>query len=47
VEAELGWKPRINLEINLDWIVGWYSAWLKGESMREFTLSQIRNFQSI
>ena len=42
--AELGWKPRLNLEAALEWTAAWYRGWNQGEDMARFTLEQIGNY---
>jgi CDP-glucose 4,6-dehydratase len=39
--AELGWQPRLRLDIALEWLVDWYQAWHGGTDMQSFTLKQI------
>lgn len=43
----LGWRPCLTLDDALQWIVRWHRAWLNGESMREVTISQITQYQSL
>ncbi|MBJ6727758.1 CDP-glucose 4,6-dehydratase [Geomesophilobacter sediminis] len=45
--AGLKWQPALNLETALDWTVSWYRTQLKGGDMREFTLRQIENYQTL
>ncbi len=42
--AELGWQPRLRLDIALDWLVDWYQAWQGGTDMQSFTLKQIASY---
>lgn len=45
--AELGWRPRLNLETALDWTVNWYrSAQLKND-MRQESEAQIAAYEDI
>jgi CDP-glucose 4,6-dehydratase len=44
--AQLDWRPRWNLEAALERVVAWQQAWLTGETMRDFTLGQIVDFES-
>jgi len=41
----LGWSPRLDLSQALQWLTEWYKANQQGGDMREFTLSQIRDYQ--
>ena len=42
--TELHWKPRLDLESTIEWIVDWYQAWMDKKDMREFTLKQIEAY---
>ncbi len=44
-QKEIGWSPRISQLDAINLSIDWYSRFLNGESMKEFTLSQIRNYQ--
>lgn len=39
--VELGWKPRLGIQTALEWTIGWYRAWNRGDNMAEFTRKQI------
>lgn len=43
----LGWRPRLDIEQALEWVVDWQRAWLSGADMRAFTLDQIENYMAI
>lgn len=45
--ALLGWRPRLRLETALDWIVKWHRAQQDGQDMREATLDQINQYESV
>lgn len=45
--TELHWQSRLRLESALEWLVAWYRAWESGEAMREFTLSQIGDYEAL
>ncbi len=45
--TELKWKPALEIEEALNWLVAWYRAWNRGEPMEEFTLAQISAYQSL
>jgi CDP-glucose 4,6-dehydratase len=45
--ADLGWKPRFQLETALQWLVAWYRAWQSGEDMNSFTLHQIEKYDAL
>ncbi|MEO7029611.1 MAG: CDP-glucose 4,6-dehydratase [Acidobacteriaceae bacterium] len=45
--AELGWRPRLNLETALEWLVAWYKAAQSGHDMRAFTLAQIAAYEAL
>jgi CDP-glucose 4,6-dehydratase len=44
---ELGWKPRLSVETALEWSVEWYRACARREQMREFTLTQIAEYENL
>lgn len=44
-QKEIGWSPRISQLDAINLSIDWYSRFLNGESMKEFTLSQIRNYK--
>lgn len=43
-KAMLGWHPRWSLKIALEKTVEWYKAFQRKENMRDFTLTQIKNY---
>jgi CDP-glucose 4,6-dehydratase len=45
--AELGWRPRFNIETALEWTVSWYRAWNQGTDLQRETQSQIAAYQNI
>lgn len=45
--GELGWRPRMNLELALDWTVQWYQAQLRGADMRQVTAGQIASYRTL
>ncbi len=45
--AELGWQPRMNLGLALDWLVDWYKAEHRGDDMHAMTLRQIRQYEAL
>jgi CDP-glucose 4,6-dehydratase len=45
--AELGWVPRLNLIESLNWLIDWSKTQTKGEPMREFTLTQIEEYERL
>jgi CDP-glucose 4,6-dehydratase len=45
--GELGWKPKLDLETTLEWVVDWYKAWQSGEEMQSFTLRQIAKYERL
>ncbi len=44
--AALGWRPALNLEQALDWIVAWHKAIGRGEDARAVTLAQIADYSA-
>lgn len=45
--AHLRWRPKLDLETTLAWIVDWTRAYQKGADMREVTLADIDRFAAI
>jgi len=45
--GEIGWKPLLDLDKALDWIVEWYKCFQQNGDMTEITLRQIRRYQEI
>ena len=44
--SELGWAPKLRLEVALEWLVAWYQAQLESDTvMKDFTLQQIRQYE--
>lgn len=43
----LGWTPRTDLKLALEWTVDWYGAHKKKKEMRDVTEAQIARFDSI
>jgi CDP-glucose 4,6-dehydratase len=43
-QSELAWRPQLDLETALHWLVDWYKAWQGGAAMHQFTLEQIATF---
>jgi CDP-glucose 4,6-dehydratase len=45
--ALLGWRPKLDLETSLAWIVEWYRRHQKGENAQTACLDEIRRFTAI
>jgi CDP-glucose 4,6-dehydratase len=45
--TELNWQPRLTLDTTIEWIVSWYQAWQEQIDMREYTLTQIQQYQEL
>jgi CDP-glucose 4,6-dehydratase len=45
--ALLGWSPKLDLEVTLQWIVDWTKVHQGGGDVKTVTLSQIRRFASL
>jgi len=43
--VELEWQPRLRIDAALEWTVDWYRAWDDRQSMQEFTLKQISDYE--
>lgn len=46
-DTRLGWKPRLDLETTLHWIVDWHKAFLAGGDMQGQTNTQIQDFAAL
>jgi CDP-glucose 4,6-dehydratase len=46
-QARLGWKPRLDLDTALEWVIDWYKAQVDGADMREVTLRQIEAYEAL
>ncbi len=44
---QLGWRPRLGIEANLEWTVKWYRAWQQGADMNRETCVQIASFEQL
>lgn len=47
IKDAIGWEPSLDLETALDWIVDWYRAYHSGEDLKETTLRQIADYESV
>lgn len=45
--TQLNWQPKWDARTAVLKICDWYKAYLAGEDMTEFTLSQIREYQQV
>ena len=45
-KSKLGWKPRWSLETAIDNTVEWYQAFKENKNMEDFTIKQIKLYQS-
>ncbi len=43
----LGWRPRLDLETTLDWVVSWTRAYLTGQDPRGLCLGQIDEYAAL
>ncbi len=43
----LGWRPNFNIDQALEQVIRWHRAWMAGEDMRAFTLSQIDHYMAL
>ncbi|MGH1489334.1 MAG: CDP-glucose 4,6-dehydratase [Acidimicrobiales bacterium] len=43
----LHWRPRLDLETTIDWLIDWYKAQLAGADMRAFTQDQIAAYSAL
>ena len=43
----LGWKPKMDLNMTLEWIVDWYKQYQQKNDIRPFTEKQIEKYNSL
>ncbi len=46
VRAALGWRPVLNLQLALEWIVEWHQSVQRGDHARDVTMSQINEYSA-
>lgn len=46
-KARLGWSPKTDVNLALDWIVEWFKVFQQQEDVREITQSQIERFENL
>ena len=46
-KEKLGWYPKMDLEVALNWTIEWYRQYKQNSNMRHFTEKQIENFCSL
>ena len=44
VRAALGWRPALNLQLAVEWIVEWHQKVERGDNVREVTMQQINQY---
>jgi CDP-glucose 4,6-dehydratase len=47
IQHELGWKPRLNTSLAIEWTLYWYQSLLRGESPSKITFNQIKNYYDL
>lgn len=45
--ADLGWRPRLDLEKALEWTIRWYLQWQSGADMAAETRAQITQYEQL
>jgi len=43
----LGWQPKSDFSLALDWTTSWYKGWSEGRDCTEMTLGQIKKFEEL
>ena len=46
-KTKLGWSPKINLEVAIEWVVDWYKNYVQNKNIRRYTEMQIENFMRL
>ncbi|TCJ00518.1 CDP-glucose 4,6-dehydratase [Cytobacillus praedii] len=44
---KIGWRPKLTKKESIEWTVQWYKNYISGNDMKLFTLTQIKDYQSI
>ena len=47
VMSQLGWSNNFSIETSLKWISDWYKNFQSGSNLKEFTINQIKEYESI
>jgi CDP-glucose 4,6-dehydratase len=47
VKKEIGWKPNLLFDEAVSWTAEWYKKYFLNESVKSFTLAQIRDFEKL
>lgn len=47
IQRELGWKPRLNTSLAIEWTLYWYQSLLRGESPSKITFNQIKKYYDL
>lgn len=45
--TRLGWKPQLNLDATLSWIVNWHRGLAAGQDARDLTLADIQRYEGL
>lgn len=45
--AYLDWRPKLDLDLTLEWIIEWFRRYQAGDDVREVSLADIRRFMAI
>lgn len=46
-QARLDWRPRLGLDMALEWVIDWYRGQVDGKDMRQISLDQIAAYESL
>ena len=46
-KSRLGWRPNLDLDTALRWVVEWFKAYQKGQDVRQVAEQQIQKFMQI
>jgi CDP-glucose 4,6-dehydratase len=45
--CSLGWKPKLNLETAINWLVDWHKCHIRNNNLRDKTIEQITKYQDL
>jgi len=44
---KLEWRPKLNLNTTLEWVIEWYRGYCNNSNLKELTEKQIKTYQNL